>query len=77
MKDPLVRLRQAAGASDLLEIQEELLVLQAGHSIRLQREAGVLSEDFMLEGAPVPSHTVASQVAVAMGAAQAAAENQA
>ncbi len=77
MKDLPACLRQAAGASDLLEVQEELSALQSGHSIRLQPETGVLSEDFMLKGAAIRLDTAASPAAVAMGAAEAAAENQA
>jgi len=75
MKDLSLRLRREAGVPDLLEVQEELLVLKGRHSIRLQPEAGVLSEDSMLKGAAIRLDTVASPAAVAMGAAEAAAEN--
>ena len=75
MKDLSLRLRREAGVPDLLEVQEELSALQAGHSIRLQPEAEVLSEDFMLKEAAIRLDTVASPAAVAMGAAEAAAEN--
>ena len=77
MKGLSVHLRWKVGVYDLQEIQEELLALQAGHSIRLQREAEVLSVGSAPKAAPVPSHTVASQVAVATGAAVATAENHA
>jgi hypothetical protein len=77
MKDLSLRLRREAGVPDLLEVQEELLALQPGHSIRLQPKAGVLSENFMLEGAAIRLDTVASPAAVVVGAAEAAAENQA
>ena len=60
-----MRLRQEAGASDLLKVQEELLALQADPSICLQRKVEVLSAGS------------APRAAVATGAAEAAAENQA
>jgi len=77
MKDLPVRLRWEVEVLDLLKVPGEILAPQAGHSIRLQREAGLPPEDFMLEGAAIRLDTVASPAAVAMGAAQAAAENHA
>jgi hypothetical protein len=75
MKDLSMHLRWEVGALDLLKVQEELLALQAGRSVHLPQEAGVLLASFMPVVAAIRLDMVASLVALAMGAAEVAAKS--
>ena len=76
MKDLSARLRWEAGVLDLLKVQEELLALQAGRSLRLPQEARVLLAGFMLTVAAIRLDVVASLEGLATAeAAEVAAKN--
>jgi hypothetical protein len=75
MKDRSMRLRWEVGALDLLKVQEELLALQTDRSAHLPWETGVLLAGFMPVVVAIRLDMVASLVALAMGAAEAAANS--
>ena len=69
-----MRLRRKAGGLDILEIQEELLALQADHSVHLPGETRVLLVNSAAVAVALRLKGVASLGAAVVGAAGAVAE---